>query len=52
MRIVDLLGRVIGEYNNILPNTTTRLGGKYLRGIYIAEIRQGKEKLLVKLFKL
>jgi hypothetical protein len=52
MRVTDLLGRVIEVKPNILPNGTLQVGSKYNPGTYIVEVMQGKEKRVVKLFKL
>ena len=49
--VVDVIGRVIEKRQDILDNSTIQLGHKYYAGVYFAEIRQGKEKVTVRLIK-
>ena len=51
MIILDEIGRVVEINENILPNGTLQIGGKYSKGIYIAHILQGNERVTVKLVK-
>jgi hypothetical protein len=52
VRITDLLGRVIEEKTGIVPNGVVQLGDKYHRGVYFAEVIQGKQRVITKLLKL
>jgi ELWxxDGT repeat protein len=52
LRIMDISGRVIEERQNILPQEIVRIGARYFSGVYMAEIRQGQNKKVIKLVKL
>lgn len=52
MRITDITGRVVEQKQNLFVNQPFRIGSNYNRGIYIAEIIQGNEKVTLKLVKL
>ncbi len=51
LRILDASGSMIEQRQNIAPNGTQRFGAAYRPGIYMAEITQGTEKVVVKLIK-
>ena len=51
MRVMDIRGRVIEQNLVIATNGTINLGTKYYPGVYIAEVIQGKERVIVKLIK-
>ena len=50
--IADVTGKTIEVLSNLSPNQQITLGEKYAAGTYIAEIRQGQNKKVVKLIKL
>ena len=49
--VVDVAGRKIDQKINVQPNSTLQLGSNYEKGIYFAEVIQGKEKVMLKLIK-
>jgi hypothetical protein len=49
--IYDISGRIIEE-RTVTPNTTVRVGSKYINGFYIAKLIQGKNSVTVKLIKI
>jgi hypothetical protein len=49
--VVDIAGRVIEQRTYVPANSTLQLGNRYHPGIYIAEILQGKEKVVLRLIK-
>jgi len=49
--VVDVLGRVIEQNPDLPANSTLQLGSKYHPGVYIAEILQGKNKVVLRLIK-
>jgi Secretion system C-terminal sorting domain len=49
--VVDIAGRVIEQRIDVPANSTLQLGNRYHPGIYIAEILQGKEKVVLRLIK-
>ncbi len=51
IRISDITGRVVESKQGILPNSIVRVGNNYSKGIYFAELTQGKERKLVKLIR-
>ena len=48
---MDVAGRVIEQKTNVPANSTLQLGAKYFAGVYFAEIRQGKDRVTVRLIK-
>lgn len=52
LRIMDISGRLIEEKQNILPYQVLRIGDKYIKGVYMAEIIQGQKRKVIKLVKL
>lgn len=48
--VIDVTGRVI-EQQTAAANSTLQLGNKYHPGIYIAEVRQGNDKVILRLIK-
>ena len=42
MRVFDAQGRLIEEREGLQPMETLRIGERYINGVYMAEIRQGK----------
>ena len=46
------MGRVVEVRKGLSANGTLTLGASYRPGIYIAEVLQGKEKVVLKLMKL
>jgi len=51
IRITDVLGRLVEVRNGLSGNGTLILGASYRPGVYIAEVLQGKEKVVLKLVK-
>jgi len=49
--VVDVTGRLVEQKTDVLANSTLQLGSKYHPGVYIAEILQGKDKVVLKLIK-
>lgn len=50
LRISDAVGRTV-EIKSIAAGSTLRLGKRYLPGVYVAEVVQGREKATLKLVK-
>lgn len=51
VRIVDVTGRVMEQYQNMQPNSVLRIGDKWKAGMYIVEVVRGGERQVVKLIK-
>jgi hypothetical protein len=51
VRVVDMYGREIQTFTKLYNGQTLQLGSKYISGIYIAELIQGKNHQQVKLIK-
>jgi len=51
MRVLDAQGRLIEERQGLQPMEILRVGERYISGIYMAEIRQGKNHKTVRLVK-
>lgn len=49
--VTDVLGRVLEVRNNVPANGTLRIGDTYLPGTYFVEIKQGAERVILKLIK-
>ena len=49
--VIDVTGRVIEQKTDVPANSTLQLGNKYHPGVYIAEILQGKNKVVLRLIK-
>lgn len=49
--VVDVTGRLIEQKTNVPANSTLQLGNKYNPGIYITEVVQGKDKVILRLIK-
>ena len=49
--VVDAMGRVIEQRNNIQANTTIQLGGGYQSGTYFVEVIQGNDRVVVRMAK-
>ncbi len=52
MRVFDAQGRLIEERQGLQPMETLRVGERYINGMYMAEIRQGKNRKTVRLVKM
>ena len=52
IRVSDIMGRLVEVRKGLPANGTLTLGASYRPGVYIAEVLQGKEKVLLKLIKL
>ncbi len=51
VRVTDMLGRLVEVRKGLSANGTFTLGSSYRPGVYIAEVMQGKEKVVLKLIK-
>ena len=51
IRVMDLSGRIIEFRNNVQVSKNLRLGSNYNKGMYFAEIRQGRHVKTIKLVK-
>ncbi len=51
LKVIDILGRVIEQRNNLQNNQVLQIGDKYHRGIYFVEISNGKEKAIMKIIR-
>jgi hypothetical protein len=49
--VSDLTGRKLETKSGILPNGYLQFGEKYPAGVYLAEVKQGYKKVVVKLLK-
>ena len=52
MRVFDAQGRLMEEKQSLQPFETLRLGERYIDGVYMAEIRQGKNIKTIRLVKM
>jgi len=52
LRVVDVLGKMVDERNNIFPGQTLQIGNNYKPGVYLVVLTQGNNKKQVKLIKL
>ena len=51
IKVIDVAGRMIEKRTNIQANSTLQIGNHYAKGVYFAEIRQGREKVILQLIK-
>lgn len=51
VRVVDELGRVVEQKENVMAGTTVRFGDKYIPGLYFVMVQQGKNSKSVKLVR-
>ena len=49
--VIDVTGRVVEQNPDVPANSTLQIGNKYHPGVYIAEILQGKNKIVLRLIK-
>ncbi|MEP6951038.1 MAG: T9SS type A sorting domain-containing protein, partial [Ginsengibacter sp.] len=49
--VIDITGRVVEQNPNVPANSTLQIGNSYHPGVYIAEILQGKNKIVLRLIK-
>jgi len=49
--VTDVSGRLMEQRPDVPANSTLQLGNKYRPGVYIAEIYQGKNKVVLRLIK-
>ena len=49
--VIDITGRIVEQRADVPANSTLQLGNKYHPGVYIAEILQGKDKIVLRLIK-
>ena len=52
MRVFDAQGRLIEEKQSLQPFETLQIGEPYINGVYMAEIRQGKNIKTIRLVKM
>jgi hypothetical protein len=51
MKVMDLSGKIIDK-QNLTPNNTVNIGSTYRPGVYLVEVIQGTERIVLKLIKL
>jgi len=51
IQIIDVAGRVVETRQELTSNVSLKLGDHYRPGVYYGEIRQGNERVVVKLMK-
>ncbi|MGN6164231.1 MAG: MBG domain-containing protein, partial [Flavisolibacter sp.] len=51
VRVMDMSGRVIQEFNNLDANQSLHIGASYRPGLYIVEMIQGENRKQLKLIK-
>ena len=51
MRVIDELGRVVEQKENVMAGTTVRFGDKYIPGIYFVTVQQGDNRKVLKLIR-
>ena len=51
LRVSDVSGRLVEKMENIKAGSVIRLGRNYALGFYVVELKQGKERLTLKLIK-
>jgi hypothetical protein len=51
LRVLDVSGRIVETRNGMVANTTFHIGYNFQPGIYLVEIKQGKQKQILKLIK-
>ena len=49
--VIDITGRVVEQNPDVPANSILQLGNNYHPGVYIAEILQGKNKIVLRLIK-
>jgi len=49
--VVDITGRMVEQKADVQANSTLQLGSSYHPGVYLAEIQQGKNKVILRLIK-
>ncbi|MBO9633659.1 MAG: VCBS repeat-containing protein, partial [Chitinophagaceae bacterium] len=51
MRILDMNGKVVEQFSNIVAGNLYQLGSRYAPGLYMVEISNGGEKIIRKIVK-
>ncbi|MEJ8817783.1 Ig-like domain-containing protein [Lacibacter sp. H407] len=51
VRVMDELGRVVEQKENVMSGTTIRFGDRYIPGMYFIMVQQGKNSKAVKLIR-
>ena len=51
VRVMDELGRMIEQKENVMPGSTIRFGEKYIQGMYFIMVVQDKNRKTIKLVK-
>jgi len=51
IRVFDALGRFVEQRSNLTVNLMVSIGQQYRPGVYVVEVVQGKEKVVVRLIK-
>jgi hypothetical protein len=51
LRVLDVSGRIVETRNGMVANTTFQIGNTFQPGIYLVELRQGKQRQTLKLIR-
>jgi PKD repeat protein len=51
VRVVDIIGRTVQQFNNLSAGQTLKIGADYKKGVYIVELVQGDSRTQTKLVK-
>lgn len=51
LKVLDAMGRTIEIRNNVTINSTVQIGDHYNAGVYIVELQQGTDKVIIRLVK-
>ena len=51
VNVTDVMGRVVERKSGVAANSTLRIGYKLAAGVYVVEVIQGTEKVMMKLMK-
>jgi len=51
VRVTDISGRVIEQYNKVSANTSVKVGQKLSAGSYYVEVIQGDQRKFLKIIK-
>ncbi len=51
LTVTDVLGKVVETRKGIAPGQTIEVGANYRPGIYVAQVKQGNNKVMIKIIK-
>jgi hypothetical protein len=51
VKVTDILGRVLSEWNNVSVGSQLNVGDKYLPGVYFVQAKQGNQVVTLRLIK-